>query len=62
MVLLDITMPKSCSECPLFDDSCDYPTCYVNKISRGYTFNSFVHKMDTCPLKEFQEKNEKIKS
>ena len=59
MVLLDINMPSCCAKCPLYDDSGDYPTCYVTNFSRGYTFNIFEKRMPNCPLRN--RKNEKIR-
>ena len=50
MVLLDIDMPNCCSECPLFDDRWDYPTCYITQESRGYNFNIYKKRMPECPL------------
>lgn len=50
MVLLNIDMPKCCAECPLFEDRYDYPTCYVTQKSKGYNFDIFHKKMDSCPL------------
>lgn len=52
MVILDINMPSCCSECPLYDDRWDYPTCYVTQESRGYNFKIHEKRMPECPLKE----------
>ena len=51
MIVIDMDMPKSCDECPLFDDRWDYPTCYVNQLSSGYTFPIRDKKMEFCPIK-----------
>ena len=51
MVILDIDMPKNCMECPLFDDRWDYPTCYANQNSSGYTFPITEKRMSFCPIK-----------
>ena len=50
MVLLNIDMPSCCSECPLFDDRWDYPTCYATGSSRGYNFKIRELRMPDCPL------------
>lgn len=50
MVLLDIDMPRCCAECLLYDDRWDYPTCYVNDKSMGYTFDIHKKRMPHCPL------------
>lgn len=51
MIILDIDMPKNCMECPLFDDRWDYPTCYANQNSSGYTFPITEKRMSFCPIK-----------
>ena len=51
MIVIDMEMPKSCDECPLFDDRWDYPTCYVNQLSSGYNFPIKDKRMDFCPIK-----------
>ena len=51
MIVIDMDMPKSCDECPLFDDRWDYPTCYVNQLSSGYNFPIRDKRMDFCPIK-----------
>lgn len=47
---IDIPYPKNCSECKLYDDRWDYPTCYATQKSTGYKFNIFKNKMSNCPL------------
>ncbi len=47
---INIPYPKSCSECNLYDDRWDYPTCYVTQKSMGYKFNIFENKIPNCPL------------
>lgn len=59
MILIDMDMPESCSKCSFYDDQWDYPTCFINKSSMGYTFNPFEKRMPTCPLRN--RKNEKIR-
>ena len=55
MLQIDMEMPACCRVCPMFDDRWDYPTCSVNNKSMGYTFNPFLKRMPTCPLKERKE-------
>ena len=50
-IVIEMDMPKSCDECPLFDDRWDYPTCYVNQLSSGYNFPIRDKRMDFCPIK-----------
>ena len=52
VIIKDMEMPRSCSECPFLDDNGDYPFCLVNQKSRGYTFNIREKRMPTCPLLE----------
>lgn len=47
-------MPKSCNDCPMYDDRWDYPTCYITNESRGYNFDIFNKRMPNCPLKEIK--------
>jgi hypothetical protein len=54
-VILNIEMPKCCDECPLFDDSWDYPTCYATGNSRGYNFDIRHLRMPDCPLTRVTE-------
>lgn len=49
-ITINIPYPKNCSECVLFDDRYDYPTCYPTQNSRGYNFNILLHKMPSCPI------------
>ena len=51
MIIIDMDMPNSCDECPLFDARWDYPTCYVNQFSSGYKFPVRDKRMDFCPIK-----------
>lgn len=62
MVILNIEMPLCCADCPIYDDRCDYPTCYITNESRGYNFKIHEKRMPKCPLKEIKKKvKEKIK-
>ena len=53
-VTINIPYPKSCSDCLLFDDRYDYPTCYPIQSSRGYNFNIYKNKMPNCPLNKIK--------
>lgn len=53
-VIINIDMPKSCDDCPLYDDRWDYPTCYVTNKSRGYNWDYRNHRMSNCPLTEIK--------
>lgn len=59
MILIDMEMPGCCRVCPMYNDDGDYVTCMVTGHSRGYTFNPFLKRMSTCPLRN--RKNEKIR-
>ena len=61
MILIDMDMPKSCSECPLYDDHWDYPACYATDETRGYNFKYREKRMPNCPLREFSKKGRVIK-
>ena len=62
MVILNIEMPLCCADCTIYDDSRDYPTCYITNESRGYNFKIHEKRMPKCPLKEIKKKvKEKIK-
>ena len=50
ITLIRMDMPKSCSECILYDDDYDYPTCFATKHSTGYNFDIFTKRMFNCPL------------
>lgn len=58
MVLLDIEMPKCCYDCPLSDDSGDYPFCWALQQNRGYKFDTKTKRFPNCPLKPLEEKKE----
>lgn len=58
MVIIEMEMPKSCNDCPMYDDRWDYPTCYITDKSMGYKFNIFDRRMPHCPLKEIKEKKD----
>ena len=58
MVLLDIEMPKCCNDCPLSDDSGDYPFCWALQQNRGYRFDQKTKRFPNCPLKPIEEKKE----
>lgn len=57
-VIIDIKMPKTCRKCPFFDDNCDYPTCGITHLSKGYNWNPYNKRMEDCPLHEEEEKKE----
>ena len=59
MVCIDMKMPDSCSNCPLLDDSGDYPYCRALHETRGYTFNIRAERFSNCPLKDQDKENEK---
>ncbi len=47
---INIPYPKNCSECQLYNDCGDYPTCYATNTSMGYKFNIYEKRMPNCPL------------
>ena len=49
-VLINMEMPKSCSECWALDDDSDYPRCRITNEQRGYNFNILEKRMNKCPL------------
>lgn len=51
MLILDMQMPRACDECPMLDESGDYPMCRITQETRGYTFNTREKRMDRCPIK-----------
>ena len=51
MIILDMDMPKSCTECPMFDNTHDYPTCYIEWKSSDYDFPVYDKRMSFCPIK-----------
>lgn len=52
MITIDMEMPTYCSECFALDDRGDYPSCLITHESRGYNFDIFTKRMDSCPLKD----------
>lgn len=52
LTVITIPYPKHCSECQLYDDRGDYPTCFATQTSQGYKFNIFEKKMSNCPLRK----------
>ena len=59
MIFIDMEMPKTCDDCPMFDYSGDYPTCGVTQSSRGYNFEFKKKRMSECPLHEIGEEQVK---
>lgn len=55
VIITDMDMPKSCSECSMFDDRWDYPTCFITRKSSGYNFPILEKRMVFCPLKSTDE-------
>lgn len=55
MILIDIEMPKSCADCPLYDDNWDYPACYVTDETKGYNFKYREKRMSGCPLRDVKK-------
>lgn len=51
MLIIDMKMPRCCDECPMLDDSGDYPMCRITEETRGYNFNTREKRMDRCPIK-----------
>ena len=51
MLILDMQMPRACDDCPMLDESGDYPMCRITHETRGYTFNTREKRMDRCPIK-----------
>ena len=62
MISIDMNMPKCCDDCPIFDDSGDYPYCRVLHETRGYTFETLVKRFPNCPLKNMDKEEEKHKA
>ena len=48
-------MPLCCYGCKLYDDTGDYPRCFVTGLSDGYKFNYRAKRMAKCPLKEIKK-------
>lgn len=55
VIVKNMEMPKSCSDCRFYDDNHDYPTCIVTGYSRGYNWSPFNQRMPDCPLVEISE-------
>ena len=51
MLILDMPMPRACDDCPMLDESGDYPMCRITQETRGYSFNVREKRMDRCPIK-----------
>lgn len=51
-ILINMEMPKRCSDCWALDEYGDYPRCRITEEQRGYNFNIFEKRMDKCPLME----------
>ena len=51
MLILDMPMPRACDDCPMLDESGDYPMCRISEETRGYNFNTREKRMDICPIK-----------
>ena len=43
-------IPKSCWDCPCFDDYGDYPRCEITNEQRGYNFPIHEKRMPNCPI------------
>lgn len=48
--IVRMEMPKSCWDCPCFDDYGDYPRCEITNDQRGYNFPIHEKRMPNCPL------------
>lgn len=51
MLILDMPIPRACDDCPMLDESGDYPMCRISEETRGYNFNTREKRMDRCPIK-----------
>ena len=60
MITIDMEMPTCCNECFALDDSGDYPSCFITHESRGYNFDIFTKRMDTCPLKDEKTQSQSV--
>jgi len=52
MVVANMIMPNCCDECPILNESSDYPTCGITHYSHGYNFPTRDQRMPDCPLTE----------
>ena len=57
MICIDKPMPKCCGECFALDEHGDYPFCLISQDQRGYTFNTRLQRMPSCPLKAQETKH-----
>lgn len=48
--IVRMEMPKSCWDCPCFDDYGDYPRCEITNEQRGYNFPIHEKRMPNCPI------------
>ena len=55
VIIKDMQMPSCCNECPMLDDHGDYPFCILTRDQRGYNFDTFSRRMDSCPLEDADE-------
>lgn len=55
MVQIDIPMPRSCADCPLFN-AYDFDIGYCGKTTSLIPMNTFDEKrLNDCPLKEVKD-------
>lgn len=48
--ILIVDTPACCVDCDFLDDRFDYPRCEASGKVKGYTFNPYTSKMESCPL------------
>ena len=48
--IVRMKIPKSCWDCPCFDDYGDYPRCEITNEQRGYNFPIHEKRMPNCPI------------
>lgn len=60
IVIENMNMPHNCDECPFLDDNGDYHFCLANSKAQGYSFNTIINRMGTCPLKEYNVPREHV--
>lgn len=61
MITIDMEMPTCCNECFALDDHGDYPCCLITQESRGYNFDIFTKRMNSCPLRNNHLENNKTR-
>ena len=59
VIIKNFTMPVCYDECPILDETGDYPMCRITRETRGYNFPVRDRRMDKCPLEPMNTQRSK---